>query len=245
MRYLTIVLLLVITSVMSNAKTYRLEGTIGGKYPIAVDLEEHYDGYFSGRYAYKTTLQKNGNGDCSWLQINPSYENPTTEWTVRDCTPDVVETWYNVKFADRKHLNATMKNNRGKIFTVSANVIESSSVSASLISHFKEHIGDCPSDFQMFTNPTIQQRWVDMMGENNFNYLVSIYQTQGGIEYTKGMYWGSAFMAHQCCDPATVWAYDSDNDKFYIWILKDDRDYWWSETGAVPLKFRELVNDKF
>ena len=75
--------------------------------------------------------------------------------------------------------------------------------------------------------------------------MTSIYQVQGGIEYTKAMYWGSGFVAHECCDPATVWAYDSDNDSFYVWIRKDGQDYWWSESGNIPFKFQELVRSRF
>lgn len=52
-------------------------------------------------------------------------------------------------------------------------------------------------------------------------------------------------MAHQCCDPATVWAYDTYSNSFYVWIRKDDRDYWWSESGDIPIKFREIVSERF
>ncbi len=117
-------LLIVFLPLLAVAKTYKLEGTVGGKYPIVIELEQHEDGLFSGRYAYKATLQKKGKGACSWFDINPSYEKPATQWTVRDCTPDVVETWYMVNFNDRKHLTATIKNSRGQTFVVSANVID-------------------------------------------------------------------------------------------------------------------------
>lgn len=245
MNKFVISILLILISQIAMSRTYKLEGTVGGKYPIVVELEEDDRGLFSGKYAYKSTLQKRGNLDCSWLHINPSYQNPATQWDISDCKFNPAETWYNVRFSDGKHLTAMVKNVQGNAYNVTANVIESSAVSPSWVSHFKAHIGDSPSDFDMFTDPSIQQRWGDMMGENNFNYLVSIYQTQGGIEYAKGMYWGSAFVAHQCCDPATVWAYDADNNAFYVWIRKDDRDYWWSETGSIPLKFRELVESRF
>ncbi len=240
---LLVTLLIVAFSVFS--RTYRLEGTIGAEYPIVVDLEEHDDGLFSGRYAYQTTLQKNGEGECSWLQINPSYENPATEWTVRDCTPDVVETWCNVNFSDRKHLTATMKNNQGKTYNVSANIVATPSATTSLSSLFKQHIGDYTSDFDMFRNPQVYNRLDKLMPNGNYDLMRSFYQVQTPIEYTGGMFWASGFMVHQCCDPAVLWAYDSDTNTFYVWVRKDDRDYWWSETGSVPYKFRELVNTKF
>lgn len=67
-----LILVFVFVPIITSAKIYKLEGTIGGKFPIVVELEED-DGFISGRYAYKSTLQKNGDVDCSWLDINPSY----------------------------------------------------------------------------------------------------------------------------------------------------------------------------
>lgn len=55
---------------------YKLDGKIGGKCPIVIELEEFDDGLFSGWYVYKSTLQKSGDVVCSWLLINPSHENP-------------------------------------------------------------------------------------------------------------------------------------------------------------------------
>lgn len=228
-----------------SAATYKLEGMIGGVYPIVIELEEHDDGLFSGRYAYKSTLKKNGDFDCSWLDIYPSYKDPASAWDIRDCKLKTVETWYNVNFTGGKRLTCKMKNAKGKVYNVVANVTESTNDNPSTIAYFKSHIGDCPSDFGMFFDPWIQQRLEDLMGVNSFNYMEAIYQTQGGIEYTKGMYWGSAFVAHQCCDPAVVWAYDTDNNSFYVWIRKDNKDYWWSDTRSVPFKFRELVDSRF
>lgn len=243
-KFLTTVLV-AFMAIGSFAKTYKLEGTVGGQYPIVIELEEFEDGLFSGRYAYKSTLRKNGNVKCSWLDINPSYENPTSKWDIRDCKAEPVETWYNVKFTGGKRLTCKMKNSKGKVYDIVATVTTSSAISPSMISHFKSHIGDSASDFGMFSDPSIAGRLEDMMGANNFNYMTSIYQVQGGIEYTKAMYWGSGFVAHECCDPATVWAYDSDNDSFYVWIRKDGKDYWWSESGNIPFKFQELVSSRF
>lgn len=224
-----------------SAAVYKLEGMVGGKYAIVIELEKHDDGMCSGRYAYKSTLAKSGNIDCSWLQINPNFDNPYSVWDVRDCKLNPVETWYNVKFNDGKRLTCSMKNTKGKVYNIVANVVSSSIQSPSWIDYFRSHIGDSPSTIGLFSDPSVQGRLEDLMGANTFEYFTYIYQVQGGIEYTKGMYWGSAFMAHQCCDPATVWAYDADYDLFYVWIRKDGKDYWWSESGNVPYKFQELV----
>ena len=226
------------------AKTYRLEGMVGGQYPIVIELEEHEDGFISGRYAYKSTLRKNGDVECSWLLINPSYNNPENQWTIRDCKPNVVEEWVNVNFNDHKHLTARMKNTKGKTYDVDANVV-SRNYNKNLTTYFKQHIGDMVCDIDMFNEACVKARLINMMGDTSYAFLKKIYQTQGDIEYTKGMCLGSGYMAHQCCDPATVWAYDTDNNSFYVWIRKDGQDYWWSESGSIPIKFREIVNERF
>lgn len=242
MRKLIISLFLI--PLMAYAKTYKLEGTIGGQYPIVMELEEYDDGLIGGRYAYKTTLQKYGDTECSWLDINPSYTNPRTQWTIRDCQPDVVEEWYNVNFKDRKHLSARMKNIKGKTYDVVA-AVTGLAKNESMTPYYKQNVGEMVCNIDMFNDLRVKSRLINLMGNSDYNFLKEIYQTQGDIEYSKGMYWGSGFMAHQCCDPATVWAYDTDNDCYYIWIRKDDRDYWWSESGSVPYKFNELVNSRF
>lgn len=240
-----IALLLALPFLTINAKTYKLEGMVGGKYPIVMELEEDDNGFLSGKYAYKSTLQKNGDFTCSWLNINPDYKNGAMILYVFDCKSKQVETWHDIRFTDRKHLTAKMKNAKGLTYDISANVTQSSEVSPGWIAHFKSHLGEYASDFYMFFDPSIQDRWGTLMGEQNFDYLTNIYQTQTPIEYRNGMFWASGFVAHQCCDPVTIWAYDTANDKFYIWIRKDGRDYWWSETGTIPYHFRELVNSQY
>lgn len=241
--FLILIALTVFRSGLS-ASVYKLEGKIGGQYPVVIELEEFDEGLFSGWYAYSSTLQKSGDVVCSWLLINPSYEAPETQWGIRDCKPDVVETWSDVKF-DGKRLSARMKNTRGKSYDVTAAVTQHASADASLTAYYKQHIGEMVCDFDMFNYLPIKFRLISCMGIENYFALKNIYQTQGDIEYSKGMFWGSGFMAHQCCDPATVWAYDTYSNSFYVWIRKDDRDYWWSESGDVPYKFRELVGETF
>lgn len=240
-----IVILFLMPFLSAVAKTYQLEGMIGGKYSIVIELEEFDQGLFSGRYAYLSTLRKNGDIGCSWLSINPSHDSPYSEWVVKDCKLDWAETWYNVRFCDRKHLTARMKNAKGKYYDVVATVKDESSVGAPLNAYFKQHIGDMVCDFDMFNDHRVKSRLIDFMGVEPYSALKNIYQTQGDIEYSKGMYWGSGFMVHQCCDPATVWAYDTGNNSFYVWIRIDGKDYWWSESGNIPYEFRELVDSAF
>lgn len=227
------------------ANTFNLEGMIGAKYPIVVELEQLYDGSFEGRYAYLTTLRNSGDVPCSWLSITPNPKAPYSEWFVRDCNGKVVEKWRNINFESHQILTANMTNIRGISYEVSATLSEKSSDMRSLDTYFRQHLGEYAYEFNLFDNDKIKIRLVNVMGLVNFNNLKHIYETEFPIEYQKGMYWVSGFKAHQCCDPAAVLAYDSHSNSFYVWIRKDDNNYWWSESGEIPFKFRELVNMTF
>lgn len=238
-------LVLVVWPLLVAAKSYRLEGKIGDKYPIVIELEETERGLFSGKYAYTSTLKRDGDVRCSWLTIKPASDAPYYQWVIRDCNGKVVENWYDVSFSDGKYLSARMTNSRGKTYDVAATVAGQSKANEPLDSYFRQHVGDYANEFNLFGNERVRTRLQKMMGAGNFKTFLDIFQVQVPIEYRKGMYWSSGFMPHQCCDPATIWAYDSSQNTFYVWIRKDDRDYWWSENGSISFNFRELVESEF
>lgn len=242
-KYMLMLALIVPTSVF--ARVYSLEGTVGGVYPIVIELDEFAADLYSGWYAYKKTLKERGDTECTWLQLNPSHDDPMKSWIVRDCELNNVEVWYNVDFSDGKHLTASLKNKRGKVFKVTATVKNQASLEAALTPYFRSHAGKMVCDISMFSYLPIKFRLINMMGIENYFVMRRIYQTQGDIEYRKRMYCGSGYMAHQCCDPAVVWAYDTDNDSFYVWMLQDGVYNWWSESGNIPIKFREIVDETF
>ena len=243
MKRLTHLLVTLLVVLTCDAEVIHFEGTIGGKYPIVMELTQNQNGTLSGKYAYKSTLEKYGaNNRNSWLYIHP-MAGTFDRWTVKDAKGAVQEHWYDVSMPDIRYLVAKMKNAKGNVYKVEAYEVLDNDFEPmiDLNAYFKSYIGEAPSDIRMFDNGTVAVRMQSTIGYNNYQYLKSIYQTQGGIEYTKGMFWGSAFKAHQCCDPYVVWAYDTDNNCFYVWILKDEREYWWSESGNITYKFRELV----
>lgn len=243
-RVLAIPVLTLLPIVTYAQVVYKLDGKIGGKYPVAIGLEEFDEGLFSGWYSYRSTHKRSGDKVCSWLQINPSYEYPATQWDIRDCKPNLVETWSDVRF-DGKRLSARMKNTLGKSYDVVATVTQQVPMDPSLTPYYKQLIGEMVCDFDMFNYLPVKFRLIDCMGIENYFALKEIYQTQGDIQYSKSIFWGSGYMAHQYCDPATVWAYDTDNNSFYVWIRQDGQDYWWSESGNIPIKFREIVGETF
>lgn len=225
-----------------------LEGKADGKYAIIVEIDRNTNGSFSGRYAYKSTINRQGrNNPATWLYIMPDYYS-TTDYTITDSKGAVQEEWSNAHLSQSGNsysLSASVINSRGKTFDIQAGSSNSGSNSQSLTSLFKKNLGNYASDFNMFSNPQIVARLKNLMGAQNFNIMKGIYQTEHPIEYQNGMFYANAFVAHQCCDPATVWAYDSHNNKFYVYIIKDGREYWWSETGNTEFKFHELVENTF
>lgn len=230
---------------LASAWYYELEGKIGDKYPIVMELETDGLGIFTGKYAYRSTLNRDGDVSCSWLKITPSADAPYSEWIVTDCHGKQVETWTNVNFSDATFLTARMKNARGKTYDVVASIPGAPEKNQPLNSYFREHLGDYPSEFKMFGNDRIKARLQGLMGIFNADALFEIIQVEQPIEYRDGMYWSSGFMAHQCCDPAALWAYDSYCNYFYVWIRKDGRDFWWANTENIPLKFQQLVSSQF
>lgn len=242
---MAITLIFSFISLLALSKKYKLEGKVGDKYPIVIELEDLGDSLFSGRYAYESTLKRDGDVDCSWLRIYPNLSSPYAKWDVKDCNGKIVETWANPSFTDRKYFSARMTNINGKSYDIVATLVGQSNVNEPLTSYFRQHIGEYVSDFDMFNENRVQTRLQNLMGIFNYIALKDIYGVQVPIEYNNGMYWASGFMAHQCCDPAVIWAYDTYENSFYIWIMKEGQEYWWSETGNIPYKFREIVIERF
>lgn len=226
-------------------RVYKLEGTIGGTTPVVIELEEFEEGLFSGWFAYKSVLKKNGDKLCCWYTLNPSHDDPVRQWDILDCKIEPSGSWQNVKFDDGKRLTAKFKNKQGKYLDVAATVTGQIQEYVLLNAYYKKHIGEMVCDIDMFNYLPIKFRLIDCMGLTNYFAMKGIYQTQGDIEYRRGMYWGSGYKAHECCDPAVVWAYDTDNNSFYVWIRNNGHDNWWSESGTIPIKFKEIVNETF
>ena len=72
-RILIVLFVLILGQSAVSAAVYKLEGMVGGKYAIVIELEEHEDGFISGRYAYKSTLRKNGD-ESICLQVDSPEE---------------------------------------------------------------------------------------------------------------------------------------------------------------------------
>ena len=171
--FLIIIALSLINTISFAQTCYKLDGKIGGQYPIVIELEEFDEGLFSGWYAYTSTLQRNGDNVCSWLLINPSDEAPETQLGIRDCKPDVVETWSDVRFDGKRH-SARMKNTLGKSYDVVATVTQQTPMDASLTPYYKQHIGEMVCDFDMFNYLPVKFRLIDCMGIENYFALKEI-----------------------------------------------------------------------
>lgn len=106
-----------------NAYQFCFEGEAAGKYPIVMEVDRDSNGAIRGRYAYKSTLKREGyNKRSSWLYITPKG-NSTKEYTIVDSQGKLQERWFDAVFWREGNVNyfsVGVTNSRGKSFGISA-----------------------------------------------------------------------------------------------------------------------------
>lgn len=89
---------LVLLALSAKAYELTLEGKAAGKYPIVMEVDRDFNGALTGRYAYLSTLKREGRDKkSSWLYITPngySGEN----YIVKDSRGNIQEVWSNAEF---------------------------------------------------------------------------------------------------------------------------------------------------
>ena len=95
-------------------------GKVGGKYPVVVYLTTNGN-RITGKYAYSSTLKKNGNQASSWLYITGTTEGygakgATFECVVKDSAGKMVEHWTLDYYS--WGVSATITTARGKVYTL-------------------------------------------------------------------------------------------------------------------------------
>lgn len=114
---------LVLLALSAQAYQLTLEGMAAGKYPIIMEVDRDSNGALSGRYAYKSTLKRDGRDKkSSWLYITPngySGEN----YIVKDYHGNIQEVWSNAEFTkedDVYRFLTGVTNAKGSSFAISA-----------------------------------------------------------------------------------------------------------------------------
>lgn len=108
--------------------------------------------------------------------------------------------------------------------------------------YLANHIGEYVYEFNMFENPTVKSRLIDLLGEEQFKYLVNdVYQTQTPIEYNDGMFHASGFQKHMGGDPAMVWAYSPQLDAFYVYLNDHNKIRVWAGSPDGLTNFSTII----
>ena len=128
---LILVMVFMLVSFSASAWDIELEGTIGD-YPIEVNLNVSRDARgrvkIEGRYAYLTTLRRQGRyAKESWLYMK-SVDGTHHAFTIYDYTGKKVENWYNIKSNNYRgiyQLDGKVRNAKGKVYDMEASCLES------------------------------------------------------------------------------------------------------------------------
>lgn len=111
-----------------------------------------------------------------------------------------------------------------------------------LRSYFANHIGEYAYEFNLFENPTVVSRLENLVGEEEFKYLVNdVYQTQTPIEYNNGMFHASGFQKHMGGNPGMVWAYNPQLDAFYVYLNDNNKVRVWAGSPDGLANFSEII----
>lgn len=108
--------------------------------------------------------------------------------------------------------------------------------------YFVFHIGDYAYDLNLFENPTVKSRLVNLLGEELYNYLVNdVYQTQTPITFNNWMFHASGFQQHTGGVPGMVWAYNPQLDAFYVFLYADNKTHVWAESHDGLSNFSTII----
>lgn len=106
-----------------NAYQFQLDGVAANKYPVVIEVDRYTNGAIYGRYAYKSTLNRQGRDDpSSWLYIRPRGDSKN-EYIITDSEGGVQEVWSNAFFWRNCNVNffdVAVLNAKGNSFGIFA-----------------------------------------------------------------------------------------------------------------------------
>ncbi|MDE6339833.1 MAG: hypothetical protein K2K97_08625, partial [Muribaculaceae bacterium] len=105
------------------AYQFTFDGEAANKYPIVIEVDRNANGSIVGRYAYKSTLKRQGrNNRTSWLYIRPDG-NSKSNYIITDAQGNVQEYWTDATFwrdGNVNYFDVAVRNNRGNTFGIHA-----------------------------------------------------------------------------------------------------------------------------
>lgn len=122
-KHLTTLLATLFCFLSGYAYQFTFDGEADNKYPIVIEVDRTSNGAITGRYAYKSTLNKQGRDNrASWLYIRPDG-NSKSEYIITDSQGNVQERWTNASFwrdRDVNYFSVAVTNAKGKTFGIDA-----------------------------------------------------------------------------------------------------------------------------
>lgn len=105
------------------AYQFTFDGEAANKYPVLIEVDRNANGSITGRYAYKSTLRRQGrNNRASWLYIRPDG-NSKSDYIITDSQGNVQERWSNAMFWREGNVNyfsVSVLNSKGNSFGIDA-----------------------------------------------------------------------------------------------------------------------------
>ncbi len=118
-----VMFLVMMLAVSIPASAQKFTGKVGGKYPVVVYLDPNGTS-ITGKYAYRSTLKKQGDKPSTWLYIKGTAEDmgargTTYNCVVRDSKGKMVEHWSLDYYS--WGVEATITTSSGKVYHLTLN----------------------------------------------------------------------------------------------------------------------------
>lgn len=122
-KQILVLLLAVLSGLTGHSYQFTFDGEAANQYPIVIEVDRNANGSITGRYAYISTLNKQGRENrASWLYIRPKG-NSKSEYIISDARGNIQEHWSNATFWKENGVNyfdVVVVNSKGKTFGIFA-----------------------------------------------------------------------------------------------------------------------------
>lgn len=193
------------------AYQFTLEGTVGGKYPIVIEVDRNSNGAIYGRYAYLSTLNKLGRyNSSSWLYIKPDGDS-NQMYIITDVNGKVEEHW-DIAMTRKNGINileGSLVTAKSKWFTV-----EAKSVSPNQSSDLLQIITKlCPMSYSQALN---------YVKSNGFTHVKTFKKYYHDFNDDPSFYLGK--FSQYTNGQISVYFNTDNQSEFSVWI-ESDKDY--------------------
>jgi hypothetical protein len=120
---------------------------------------------------------------------------------------------------------------------------KSSNTKIGTLDFLTKYNGKYPFDVKLLNNSTIKKRLQQLLGVQQYNYIVEIMEVETPMEVKDGLFYAEGMQAHSGGDPSAVIMADIQKDILFVGIYKDGKPIYFSEGNAeLPMKLRNWAN---